>query len=124
MSTGRPPAKPPGHGLKPPAPGARPSSGKGRGADTERHAQEVRAVARGKSSLEVAPAGEERPAAFDRQDLLVVHAWMQRRPLEPKPVAPALVQYPRNWNTKRGRYCRFRAPGAGSYALLRARPTF
>jgi|WetSurMetagenome_2_1015567.scaffolds.fasta_scaffold1026936_2 hypothetical protein len=122
-SPGRPPgSRSPAHGLRPPAPAAR---GKGtKLTETEKHAKEVQAVARGMSIVEPAHESEKRPPAFESRDLLVVRSWLTRRPLEPKPVAPALVQYPRLWTSKRGRYCKFKAPGAGSYALLRARPTF
>jgi hypothetical protein len=91
---------------------------------TEAHAQEVREVARGRDIVDGPKAQEKRPPAFDRKELLVVRSWLDRRPLEPTPQATALVQYPRLWATKRGRYCRFKAPGAGVYGLLRARPTF
>ena len=123
-SPGKPPGqRSPAHGLRPPAP-VPGNKGKPKTAGTEKHAQEVKALARGKSIVEPASEAEKRPAAFDGQDLLVVRSWLTRRPLEPKPTAPALVQYPRLWTTKRGRYCKFKAPGAGTYALLRARPTF
>ena len=122
-SNSRPP-----HGKLPPglkAPGGRRAlDGGDQRADTARHADEVKAVARGADIVEATAAAEKRPPAFDRQELLVVRSWLQRRPLEPTQPATALVQYPRMWNTKRGRYCKFRAAGAGAYALLRARATF
>lgn len=93
--------------------------------DTEAHAREVREVVRGRDIVEKKPVlGERRPAPFDRKELMVVRNWLRDRPLEPAPNATALVQYPRLWATKRGRYCKFQAPGAGVYGLLRARPTF
>jgi len=84
----------------------------------------VKAVSQGKSIVEPKRDPEGHAAAFASQDLLVVRAWLERRPIEAAGPAPALVQYPRLWTTKRGRYCRFKAPGAGTYAILRARPTF
>jgi hypothetical protein len=120
---GRPPgSRSPAHGLRPPAPAAKSRSNKL--AETAAHAKEVQAVLCGKSIVEATTGAEKRPPAFENKDLLVVRSWLTRRPLEPKPVAPALVQYPRLWTSKRGRYCKFKAPGAGTYALLRARPTF
>ena len=94
-----------------------------RGVTTE-HAQEVKAVAGGKSVVEQIMDAERRPPAFDRKELMVVRSWKDQQPLESSKAATAMVQYPRLWTTKRGRYCKFRAPGAGCYALLRARPTF
>ncbi len=94
-------------------------------AEVEAHAKEVREVARGRDIVEKNEATEKRPPAFDRKELMVVRSWLERRPLEPSPNATAMVQYPRMWNTKRGRYCKFKAPGAGGiYGILRARPTF
>jgi hypothetical protein len=94
-------------------------------AEVEEHAREVREVAKGKDIVEKTAVREKRPAAFDRKELMVVRSWLRRRPLEPTPNATALVQYPRLWNSKRGRYCKFKAPGAGGvYGLLRARPTY
>jgi hypothetical protein len=92
--------------------------------ETEAHAREIREVARGRDIVDGAAEMEKRPAPFDRKELMVVRSWLERRPLEPKAQATALVQYPRMWTTKRGRYCKFKAPGAGIYGLLRARPTF
>lgn len=91
----------------------------------ERHAAEVKAQQRGRSSVDSATEDREhRPAPFDRKELMAVRSWILTRPLEPTSPAAALVRYPRLWTTKRGRYARFRVPGAGIYALLRARPTF
>jgi hypothetical protein len=92
----------------------------------EAHAKEVKQLAAGKDFVErQSPEREKRPAPFDRKELGVVRSWVARRPLESAPPAAALIDFPRLWNTKRGRYVRFRAPGGlGSYALLRARPTF
>ena len=122
---GKPPGgRPPTHGLKPPSPPSGAKGKAGKHAETAGHAKEIKEVAGGRSIVEPKADSEKRPAAFESPDLLVVRSWLQRRPLEPKPTAPALVQYPRLWNTKRGRYCKFKAPGAGTYAILRARPTF
>ncbi|MBI3178554.1 MAG: hypothetical protein HYZ27_02775 [Deltaproteobacteria bacterium] len=99
-------------------------------AETRRHAEEIRGQAKGRDTVESraraqdAAEREGKPAAFDGEDLLVVRSWLKRRPLETAPAAAALIQYPRMWTTKRGRYCKFKAPGAGVYGLLRARPTF
>ena len=89
------------------------------------HAAEIRALASGRDIVELAPRDtEKRPAAFDRKELGVIRSWVNRRPLEPTQPAAALVEFPRMWATKRGRYCHFKAPGAGTYALLRARPSY
>jgi hypothetical protein len=91
--------------------------------DTAEHAREVRAVARGKDIVE--PLTRSRDASkAPFPDLLVVRSWMKKRPIEATQPAAALVRFPRMWTTKRGRYCRFQAPGAGIYGLVRARPTF
>jgi len=117
----------------PPRPGrgGRPASAGGgkaanpRLAETAAHAQEVREIGRGRDIVERPGANvEQKPAAFANPGMLVVRSWLQRRPLESAAPAAALVHYPRLWTTKRGRYCRFSAPGAGSYGLVRARPTF
>lgn len=95
--------------------------------DTEEHAKEVKAVMGGQDIVESAASGtevEKRPAAFESDQMKVVRSWLDSRPLEPKTAATAMVPYPRNWNSKRGRYCKFKAPGAGVYGILRARPTF
>ena len=93
--------------------------------ETQAHANEVRSLHSGRDIVErPAQETEKRPAAFDRQELQVVRSWLKRRPLEPNRPASAMVAYPRLWTTNRGRYCRFKAPGGGNYALLRARPTF
>ncbi|OGQ77765.1 MAG: hypothetical protein A2289_18955 [Deltaproteobacteria bacterium RIFOXYA12_FULL_58_15] len=92
--------------------------------ETAAHAREIREIARGRDIVEKMAAMEKRPAAFDRKELMVVRSWMDKRPLEPKTAATAMIDFPRMWSTKRGRYCKFRAPGAGVYGLLRARPTF
>ena len=122
---GRPPPKRPAPpSPKPPAPrrtGGWPSEPR---PDTREHAKEVRAIAAGVSGLEPGAAPSVRPDALDRTELVAVRNWLTARPLEPGPPAAALIEYPRSWTTKRGRYCKFRAPGAGTYALLRARPTF
>jgi hypothetical protein len=116
-----------------------PGSGKGKGkgagkkkdkksatkSEVEKHAKEVREVIRGRDIVERPTDGSERVApTFGGSDLLVVRSWMKGRPFEPRLEAAALVHFPRQWSTRRGRYCRFQAPGAGSYGLLRARPTF
>ncbi len=94
--------------------------------ETEEHAREVKAVMRGQDIVESGASAidEKPPAAFDGSQMQVVRSWMDSRPLEPKTAATAMVPYPRNWNSKRGRYCKFKAPGAGVYGILRARPTF
>lgn len=101
---------------------------KAKHADTEAHAREVREVIRGRDIVErtLTEAGvrERRPAAFERIDMIVVRNWLRQRPLEPLISATALVAFPRMWTTRRGRYCKFNAPGAGAYGLVRARPSF
>ena len=82
-------------------------------------------VAKGQDIVEgLTPDREKRAAPFDRKGLQEVRSWTRSRPLEPTSPAAALVEYPRMWTTKRGRYSKFRIPGAGTYGLLRARPTF
>ncbi|MEO1482881.1 MAG: hypothetical protein AAFU77_12305 [Myxococcota bacterium] len=96
--------------------------------DFEAHAAEVKEVMRGKDVVESAVGAgtpvERAPAAFDGAKMNVVRSWLDSRPLEPKVSATTRIPYPRNWNTRRGRYCKFKAPGAGVYGILRARPTF
>lgn len=126
----------PPQGLQPPAPAA----GTSRGAPSPRsfggykkqdagefteHAEEIKQLAKGHDIVEGPTHDrEKRPAAFDRKGLQVVRSWSRSRPLEPTSPAAALVEYPRMWTTKRGRYAKFRIPGAGTYGILRARPTF
>lgn len=118
-------------GLAPPAnrrgPAGQKKDKKPKHADTEAHAKEVREVIRGRDIVDrqgKEPAGERRPAAFQRIDMIVVRTWLRQRPLEPAISATALVAFPRMWTTRRGRYCKFNAPGAGAYGLIRARPSF
>lgn len=97
-------------------------------ADTEAHAQEVRDVIRGRDIVErplsASSQYQKKPAAFARQDIIVVRTWLAQRPLEAPISATAIVAFPRMWSTRRGRYCRFNAPGAGTYGIVRARPSF
>ncbi len=120
--------KPPGGKPQPRGRGGNDPKKKGKNkSDTEAHAKEVREVIRGKDVLErpVPPELRERkPAAFNRIDMIVVRGWLRNRPLEPPISATAMVAFPRMWTTKRGRYCKFNAPGAGAYGLVRARPSF
>jgi hypothetical protein len=92
--------------------------------ETEQHAKEVRAVIRGKDIVDRPEKKSDGSPAQFTGDMMFVRSWMKNRPLEPQVQAAALVHFPRQWATRRGRYCRFQAPGAGSYGLLRARPTF
>jgi hypothetical protein len=93
--------------------------------ETEDHAKQVRAILRGQDGqLEWHEQNAERPPGFESQDMLVVRAWLTRRSVEAPPQAAALIKFPRMWSTKRGRYCNFSTPGAGSYGLMRARPSF
>jgi hypothetical protein len=121
----------------PPKPGPPPPKGKKKARDFggfkvqdveeyAAHADEVKKLSRGTDFVErTGQEAEKRPAAFDRKELGVVRSWLDKRPLETTTPAAALVEFPRLWNTKRGRYLKFRAPGAaGAYAILRARPTF
>jgi hypothetical protein len=134
---GKPPGPPPPKkgkkGGKPPPKGKKGKKARDFGGfkiqaleEYEAHAAEVKKLVGGKDFVEVLPAKRDRrPPAFDRLELGVVRSWVQKRPLEPVRPAAALVAFPRMWNTKRGRYTHFKAPGAlGSYAILRARPTF
>ncbi len=110
-------------GLAPPKLG--PKGKKKDRSETEKHAKEVREVIRGKDIVERPAAAHERlPPTFDTQDLMAVRSWMKQRPFESNVSAAALVHFPRQWSTRRGRYCRFQAPGAGVYGVLRARPSF
>lgn len=97
-------------------------------AETEAHAKEVREVIRGRDIVERPISAklhrEKKPAGFARADILVVRTWLSQRPLESPISATALVAFPRMWSTRRGRYCRFNAPGAGAYGLVRARASF
>ena len=122
----RPTPPGPRAGMRPgPGMGGRGKPPNAKVAETAAHAKEVREVARGRDIVERPETQKEQtPAGFGNADMLVVRSWMQRRPLEAAAPAAALVHYPRLWTTKRGRYCRFQAPGAGNYGLVRARPTF
>jgi hypothetical protein len=94
-------------------------------ADFTEHASQIKDVADGRDIVEQKPPDQEkRPAAFDRQELPVVRAWVKNRPLEPTAPASTMIPYPRNWSTQRGRYTKFRLAGSGAYGLIRARPTF
>ncbi|MEL6340947.1 MAG: hypothetical protein AAFP04_03655 [Myxococcota bacterium] len=93
--------------------------------DTTKHAREVRALMSGADHVENdSGSREQTPAAFRRTKRCAVRSWQENRPLEPSHTATAKVPYPRMWNTRRGRYCKFKAPGAGVYGILRARPSF
>jgi hypothetical protein len=94
-------------------------------AEFTEHADEVKEVQRGRDIVEAKnPERESRPAPFDRKELQVVRSWARGRPLEPTSPAATMIPYPRMWSSKRGRYSKFKLPGAGSYGLVRARPTF
>lgn len=111
----------------PPAPAGRKARGAGGREHTGpgEHAREGREPRRGGGGVERHPiTREQRLAVFHTPEMLVVRSWLARRPLEPAVPAAALIAFPRDWTTRRGRYCRFAAPGAGVYGLLRARPTF
>ena len=91
------------------------------------HAQEVKRLAGGGDIVEGSSSAhnaEKRPAPFNRKELQVVRSWAKSRPLEPNSPAAAMVDYPRMWTTKRGRYAKFNIPGTGTYGLVRARPTY
>ena len=113
-----------------PGPGGKKKNAKKKATeDTEAHAKLVREITRGKDIVDRPDSGKEpprerRPAAFQRIDMIVVRQWLRQRPLEPPISATALVAFPRMWTTRRGRYCKFNAPGAGAYGLVRARPSF
>ncbi|MDP7039714.1 MAG: hypothetical protein QGI45_11190 [Myxococcota bacterium] len=91
--------------------------------ELQEHAQQVRKLNQGQDFIE-APTDKDVDKKGFEPDLLLVRSWLEKRPLEPVNKAAAMVPFPRQWATKRGRYCKFRAPGAGTYALIRARPTF
>lgn len=132
MSRRRPTGGPlppiPGKGAK----GAGTAAGKSFGgykkqnvSDFQAHAKEIRDLASGQDFVEsTARNMEKRPAPFDRQELQVVRSWVRGRPLETAAPASTMVPYPRQWNTKRGRYSKFRIGGSGGYGLIRARPTY
>ena len=95
---------------------------------TKGHAEEMRAIARGHNTLErssAKPNNDNNEFFAKPTELLKVRSWVQNRPVDSaSPPQAALVAFPRLWTTNRGRYCRFQAPGAGSYGILRARPSF
>jgi len=91
--------------------------------ETQNHAQQVKELNQGKDFVESKPRPEQAQKGFT-PDVLMVRSWLEKRPMEPANKTAAMIPYPRQWATKRGRYCKFRAPGAGTYALIRARPTF
>ena len=99
--------------------------------ETEAHAKEVKAIGQGKNILEKAQGAQDKAPQFNSKNMLLVRTWLQNRPLEcggepgaPGRPAAALVVYPRLWSTIRGRYTKFKATGAGVYAIVRSRPTF
>jgi len=133
-----PPGRRPPKGPRPPRPKGRGRPGKKKkkvknfggykvqeANEFETHAKEIKALTKGKDYVDLSgQRHEQRPAPFDRKQLQVVRSWLKSRPLEPMSPASALVPYPRMWNTKRGRYTRFKIPGAGTYGILRSRPSF
>ena len=100
---------------------------------TQHHAQEVRGVLGGqdivdKESLrQPSPGSPTSPppqGAFNAQQFVEVKEWLRARPANVvAPTAP-VISYPRMWSTRRGRYCKFKSPGASGYGLMRARATF
>ena len=93
---------------------------------TRQHAAEVRRITHGEDvvdDLHSEPARRQ-PKELSRKEMVVVKSWVQHQPLVDTGSTPAMIEYPRMWNTRRGRYCKFRVPGAGTYGLLRARSTF
>ena len=49
--------------------------------------------------------------------------WNDQRPFEVVDATP-MVEFPRDWSSKHGRYCRFHAAAEGTYGVLRARREF
>ncbi|MBJ80409.1 MAG: hypothetical protein CMH60_03745 [Myxococcales bacterium] len=110
-------------GLRPPQSNALGPDKRTKHHETQAHANQVRQVTHGQDSVAGKSAQESAKGGFE-PDLLMVRSWLEKRPMEPNNAKAAMIPYPRQWATKRGRYCKFRAPGAGTYALIRARPTF
>lgn len=101
---------------------------------TQQHAHEVRNLLQGQDivernskesgSTDAATGPTPNDASPEKQAMMSVKNWMKERPIDmPLPAAP-MIQFPRMWTSRRGRYCKFKAPGAGTYGLVRARPSF
>ena len=102
---------------------------------TQRHAHEVRNLLQGQdivdrnnsaepSATEPGTAPTPNDSSPENRQIMSVKNWMKERPIDvPAPAAP-MIQFPRMWTSRRGRYCKFKAPGAGTYGLVRARPSF
>jgi hypothetical protein len=102
---------------------------------TQHHAKEVRSVLQGQDIVERTPQGSQAPSeqgtaptpkdtTAEKSAIMSVKKWMKERPIDVPAPAPPMIQYPRMWASRRGRYCKFKAPGAGTYGLIRARPTY
>lgn len=100
---------------------------------TQHHADEVRGVQGGQDIVEKdtlrrsrrrAPASPPPQGVFSTQQFVEVKEWLRARPANVvAPTAP-VIAFPRMWSTRRGRYCKFKSPGASGYGLMRARATF
>ena len=100
---------------------------------TQQHASEVLNVSAGQDIVETETLKRSPPSArrnkpvqgkFSEEGFVEIKRWLGQQPADaPAPTSP-MIQYPRMWSTNRGRYCKFKAPGAGTYGLLRARATF
>jgi len=100
---------------------------------TAQHASEVLNISRGQDIVEYETLKRSPPSVlrnkpvvgkFSSEEFVEMKRWLGQQPVDaPAPTSP-MISYPRMWSTRRGRYCKFKSPGAGSYGLLRARATF
>jgi len=101
---------------------------------TQHHAKEVRSVLQGQDIVERPSQGSQtsseskaptpNESGHGKTPMMSVKKWMKERPIDVPVPAPPMIQYPRLWASRRGRYCKFKAPGAGTYGLVRARATY
>jgi len=61
------------------------------------------------------------PNAFRTQKMLTMRDWLEQHPFEPLENASAVVDFPKDWGTQRGRYSRFEGSVDGRYNVLRSR---
>ena len=100
---------------------------------TQHHAQEVRGIQGGQDIVDQETLRQEHPAsrspaaqggAFSEHQFVEVKDWLRARPANAATPSAPVISYPRMWSTRRGRYCKFKSPGASGYGLMRARATF
>jgi hypothetical protein len=86
--------------------------------------ESVLAIAGGKDKVEQDISTLRPPIvanAFRTQKMLTMRDWLEQHPFEPLENASAVVDFPRDWGTQRGRYSRFEGSVDGTYNVLRGR---